>query len=210
MNTYRGVREPLILLLSLYLLSLLLSFDFVDFVMKDSYRELLEGDVRRRYEEKIVDIGKDPYEIEKKDFTKDKKFWPHVNSVDLFDFLILRKSFYSSDQLRSYKALEAYRLFQDGWIKEILHMELNSCHLLKAKVNHSMRIREKPLEPWIIISSGGINSAHCTCMAGLGEACSHISAVLFAVEAWTKVRKEASVTDVPAYWMMPSSVQVLI
>ncbi|XP_013399038.1 uncharacterized protein LOC106165379 [Lingula anatina] len=178
--------------------------------MSSLYRDSLESDVQRRYDEKIRDIGGlDPYCIAKKDLDKDKKSWPHVTTVDLVDFLIFRKSYYTTDELRSYKSLEAYKLFQDGWIKEILHKEINSFHLLKAKVYHSMRIREKPLEPWVIVSNkGDIRSGHCTCMAGLGEACSHIATLLFAAETWTKIRQEASVTDVPAYWMMPSSTQL--
>jgi len=38
-------------------------------------------------------------------------------------------------------------------------------------------------------------------MAGLSEGCSHIAAVLFAMENGTRIAKEASVTDVPAYWL---------
>ena len=59
-----------------------------------------------------------------------------------------------------------------------------------------MRISEKPLEPWIIIDgSGTVQSAHCTCMAGLSEG--------FAMENGTRSLHETSVTDVPAYWLFP-------
>ena len=68
-----------------------------------------------------------------------------------------------------------------------------------------MRISEKPLEPWIIIDkSGTVQSAHCTCMAGLSEGCSHVAAVLFAMENGTRILHETSVTDVPAYWLFPA------
>ena len=68
-----------------------------------------------------------------------------------------------------------------------------------------MRIREKPLEPWVIIKKDeGIESSHCTCMAGMGECCSHVGAVLFAMEQSTKARDDTTVTDVPAYWLYPS------
>ena len=69
-----------------------------------------------------------------------------------------------------------------------------------------MRVNDKPLEAWVIVSSGGtVQSSHCTCMAGLGEGCSHIAAVLFALEHGSRVSKEASVTDVPAYWLFPTA-----
>ncbi|KAL3858954.1 hypothetical protein ACJMK2_009199 [Sinanodonta woodiana] len=69
-----------------------------------------------------------------------------------------------------------------------------------------MRITEKPLEPWVIVSGDGIiDSAHCTCMAGLGECCNHVAALLFALETSTRIKKDATVTDAPAYWMLPSN-----
>jgi uncharacterized Zn finger protein len=36
---------------------------------------------------------------------------------------------------------------------------------------------EKPLQLWIIAEKDGRTlAAHCTCMAGLGEACTHVAA----------------------------------
>ena len=68
-----------------------------------------------------------------------------------------------------------------------------------------MRINEKPLEPWLIVCSDGtVQSAHCTCMAALSEGCSHIAAVLFALEHGSRISKEASVTNEPAYWLFPT------
>ncbi len=68
------------------------------------------------------------------------------------------------------------------------------------QVTHSMRVNDKPLDPWLLISEDGtVQSAHCTCMAGLSEGCSHIAAALFAMENGTRLTQEASVTDVPAY-----------
>ena len=47
--------------------------------------------------------------------------------------------------------------------------------------------------PWTALEQSGIVAcAHCTCMAGLGEVCSHIiAAVLFLMEANTKLRHQA-------------------
>jgi uncharacterized Zn finger protein len=53
---------------------------------------------------------------------------------------------------------------------------------------------EKPLQPWIIAEKDGrILAAHCTCMAGLGEACTHVAALLFAVDASVKLRDSKTV-----------------
>ena len=41
-------------------------------------------------------------------------------------------------------------------------------------------------------------------MARLSKGCSHIAAVLFAMENGTRITQEAPVTDVPAYWLFPT------
>jgi hypothetical protein len=67
---------------------------------------------------------------------------------------------------------------------------------------------EKPLQPWIIADNEGcILGAHCTCMASLGEACTHIAALLFAIEASVKLRDSKTVTKEKAYWLLPTSVK---
>ena len=48
----------------------------------------------------------------------------------------------------------------------------------------------------------------CTCMAGLGEACSHIGAVLFALEYNTSMKKSTSVTSLACSWLPPSMQKV--
>ena len=43
---------------------------------------------------------------------------------------------------------------------------------------------EKPLTPWVICEDTGIIlTGHCDCMAGLGESCSHVASLLWAIEA---------------------------
>ena len=50
-------------------------------------------------------------------------------------------------------------------------------------------------------------AAHCDCMAGLGEACTHVAALLFAVEATVKIRDAKTVTEEKAYWLLPGGVK---
>ncbi|KAM4545914.1 uncharacterized protein PAE49_018376 [Odontesthes bonariensis] len=72
---------------------------------------------------------------------------------------------------------------------------------------HSQRLNEPPVQPWVILrSSGEVESAHCTCMAGIAESCTHVAAMLFKVDYVVKARGRKTVTDVPAYWMMPRSI----
>ena len=42
-------------------------------------------------------------------------------------------------------------------------------------------------------------------MAGLGEACTHIATLLFAIDATVKMRDSKTVTQEPAYWLLPAA-----
>lgn len=69
---------------------------------------------------------------------------------------------------------------------------------------HSQKINSPSLNIWLSLSSNGeILNSHCDCVAGLGEACTHVAAMLFALEYVSK--QEESVTDVLAYWIGPKS-----
>ncbi|KZS14396.1 Uncharacterized protein APZ42_020258 [Daphnia magna] len=52
--------------------------------------------------------------------------------------------------------------------------------LAQEKVHHSMAFNLPPsLRPWVAFNSaGGVITAHCDCIASLGECCSHVGAIL--------------------------------
>ena len=75
-------------------------------------------------------------------------------------------------------------------------------------MNHSQRLREKPLLPWVICEvNGKILASHCNCMAGMGESCSHIASLLWAIEAGTRLRDSLTVTQKKAYWVLPPGIK---
>lgn len=50
------------------------------------------------------------------------------------------------------------------------------------KVKHSMRLHDTPLDAWVLVKNDGeVLCGHCTCMAGFGEVCSHVAAILFGI-----------------------------
>ena len=75
-------------------------------------------------------------------------------------------------------------------------------------MKHSQRMTEPPLKPWAILHiDGTVATAHCNCMAGLGEGCSHVGALLFALEAVVQMKKSTACTSVPCSWIQPSTSQ---
>lgn len=70
--------------------------------------------------------------------------------------------------------------------------------------NPEQSFRDPALRPWLlIIADGELQVAHCTCMAGLGEACSHVGAVLFYIDAVIKRQSESACTDKENAWLPP-------
>ena len=120
--------------------------------------------------------------------------WPSVRNT------------YTGEVLMNYKSLECYQRFIAGWVREILvsvqgetrvltskvcrydnNFNLSStsypAYVIIIKVNHSQRMREKPLLPWVICeASGKVLAGHCNCMAAremvllsIRESCNYTS-----------------------------------
>ena len=50
-------------------------------------------------------------------------------------------------------------------------------------------------------------TAHCNCVAGLGESCSHVASLLWAIETGVRLSNSMTVTQNREYWVMPSGVK---
>ena len=85
-------------------------------------------------------------------------------------------------------------------------LNLGCCSLsLLIAGAHSQKFGATPLSCWMIIEkSGEVCCAHCNCMAGLGEACSHIAAVLCYVEAAFRIKEKETCTQMKCEWVLPS------
>ena len=58
---------------------------------------------------------------------------------------------------------------------------------------------------WIISeTTGEICCAHCTCMAGLGEVCTHVAAVLFFLETKVRINGTSTCTQQKCQWVVPT------
>lgn len=84
-----------------------------------------------------------------------------------------------------------------------IHQSLTSCHP-SVQVFHSQSLRERPLAVWILLErNGDVVTAHSSCMAGVGEVCSHVAAVLFYLEVAVRSRDSTSATDKENRWLAP-------
>ena len=75
-------------------------------------------------------------------------------------------------------------------------------------MKYSQRLSGTPLLPWAICKQNGqILACHCTCLAGLNEACTHVAAMLIAVEGIVRIHDAQTVTQNKAYWMLSTSLR---
>ena len=69
-------------------------------------------------------------------------------------------------------------------------------------------MNETPLSCWAVLEeSGEIYCAHCNCMAGLGETCTHIAGVLFYLEAVVRIQGTMTCTESQCEWVIPAYVK---
>ena len=178
------------------------------------YEELREEQAKRRYEEKVKSCGclKDLYCYleSKRSVTNAIELteWPDVTYAEVYDYLVLTVSFYTRDQLKAKKSLDDYNFFVNGWVNGVTVLKVDNSsinYLFLSTVKHSQSVSLPPLRVWVITKSDGeVITAHCTCMAGLGEVCSHVAAVLFAAEANSLTKLQFSSTSLPCSWLPPT------
>jgi len=188
-------------------------------VQYSKYYEEMDKDAKPRYEEKIRMIGLvDPYyHLEgNTNYFSSSRFstvewyeWPEVTYADVFNYLINTTSYCTFEQLRAYRSMEAFNFLVNGWVTNIVVV---SCHasrprifILMALVKHSQRLTVPAVKVWVATKNDGeVMCAHCSCMAGLGEACSHIAALLFAAQTNTELKTQYTCTSLPCSWLPPS------
>ena len=164
------------------------------FVNASPYVRGLDKVARGRYKEKLAyNEGicqlPDPYALT--GWTDEMKNWPDLSFGDIYIYVIETPSIYDKKSMKAYKSLDAYNYFASGHVKTVWQhviSEDSPFTFLKSEVIPSQRINEKQ-NPWVCLlkANGEVQTAHCDCMAGLGEVCSHAAALLFKVEAAVKL-----------------------
>ena len=63
--------------------------------------------------------------------------WLQLAYGDIYNHLVISTSYYTGQQMKAYKSLEAYNYFISGWVQQVCHKTLeNDKELLIAKVRY--------------------------------------------------------------------------
>jgi hypothetical protein len=102
--------------------------------VSSKYALKLVGDDKKRYLEKISAINDvDAFAISSSAFSPDTL--PPIEPPDLYNYLVLGTSAYTSDQ---FKSLEAYNQCYSGWIKELTGCLIDGKFFVVGKVRCSL------------------------------------------------------------------------
>lgn len=100
------------------------------------YYELLSGDVKDRYDEKVRKCGGiDPYTIKPNTLSSDPKDFPQVTIYDITDYMIHSMSSYTKRCFENYKGTEAYKFFESGFVLNIGSRNDNNSAIVAGKVS---------------------------------------------------------------------------
>ena len=152
---------------------------------KSDYYFNLHSNAKSRYVEKLVAINLsiDSFSVQENKFELSKDFtkWPDISYADIFAYLNF-PSIYTKRSLKAYKSLECYKYVLSGLVFDIKVKRINNGnYLIRAKIRHGQSMFTRtPNNTWICVKTDGeILYGHCSCMAGLGEVCSHVGAIMF-------------------------------
>ena len=137
--------------------------------------EDIGGKAKARYYKKLKDVDLDscPYQIFSDAWRNNPTKWPGLEFSNIYVYLIETPGVFTIESIKNRKSQ-----FISGWVRTVYHYHKTGSDfmILKAEVMPSQRLNESPHLPWVAINLRGtsVEAAHCTCMAGFGESCSHI------------------------------------
>ncbi|XP_021373558.1 uncharacterized protein LOC110463357 [Mizuhopecten yessoensis] len=140
-------------------------------------------DCVRREEKLVMPLGEvipDPTLL--KGWSSDLSSIPNFSETDIYNYLVLAR--------KAKRQLKSKVFYKDRHVHDVqVHPVNDTCThcLVKCKVIPSLPSGNKKENPdytiWTCLAkvSGNVLSANCNCTAGLGEACNHIGALLYAL-----------------------------
>lgn len=104
--------------------------------VKVPYVDTLDVLTKQRYLDKLRIVDSvDPYSLPNSAWSKKEACFPAVSYPDIVNYLIFNKSFYTMEDMKAWKSLEAYNQLTSGWISDVAVFVKNGYHIVRAKVS---------------------------------------------------------------------------
>ena len=145
-------------------------------------------------------------------WTKSLKGLSDFTFMDLYTYLVSsRNKTFDREGLKAFKSLKAYKYFADNLVRNVHagHIPADDLVAIKAHCLSSLKASTTYFTFLALKRNGKVVAAQCSCVAGQGEACSHVAALMFYLE--DKMRQkdmhlpaDTSSTGRLQQWHMPS------
>lgn len=172
-------------------------------VLFEQYQDLLTVQ-NEKYPDPLAEI-KDGWLSE----SAGMKTWPPTMYYDVCEFLLndTKGVDLARRVFKDYKQKKGFSFLTSGFLFELKYHYINpqsKMCFLKAECKPSQRIGNTPHTAWVMINkeSGNIVRAYCTCIAGRGQSCLHITAMLMKVDmAWKYGLTNPACTSTECNWL---------
>ena len=177
-------------------------------VPKKFTQEQIFANIKKEYVNRLKENGikTDPNGLPDEAWTDSVQTWPEVDDGTLFSY-ILRIKAVDVDYIGKYKDQKAYSYWMSGFVDTVYLAKCPSDRtltFLKGKVCPSQRLRDDPHKVWVCVKGkeqSRIVTSWCTCIAGTGEVCNHVIALLYKVNyAYNKQYISPACTSIPQGW----------
>lgn len=95
---------------------------------RSAYYQSLPLDIKGRYDQKVKIIDDiDPYllEFNVQDLMSLPSSFPEISMMDMVNYFILTHSFYTGQQMKAYKSLQAFKFYESGLVQNIYAKRVN-------------------------------------------------------------------------------------
>ena len=168
---------------------------------------------------KSLSSGKSLVDVHKiQSWTKSLASLADFTFMHLYHYLVNSKEkTFDEEGMKAYKSLKAYKYFADGYIRNVWAgepQEQDDAVVVRCHCFSSLKANKVYVVHLVVKKSGDVLSAACTCVAGKGEACSHIAALMFYLEDFMRqghsdLPTDTAATDHLQQWHVPLSVMFL-
>ena len=117
-----------------------------------------------------------------KDISSIRGYW----FMKLYQYLInSTESTFDKESMRVFKSLKAYKYFADGLVRNVWAHHLEDQVVVRGYCLSSLKTKTTYTVYVVIKTTGDVVGGACNCVAGKGEACSHVAALLFYLDDLT-------------------------